>query len=592
VFTATPFNVAACGTNDGRIEINISNPASSLFTYSVTGPSPGVNAIDQPANPLPSAPYIAPNLGAGVYGVTVSDQISGCFTITTASVNDNAFTLDLTQVGTCDPISINVAVASGTPTFPVSYTVTNNSSAQVVDTGNNIAAAPFSTNPIPSNNQTYTVGITDASGCFNTEVITIQQNPEVPITALTEDGCSNPIVLNVSGEPGATWSWTGDGITGSISGTSVQVTPTQQGALIYSLTGTHPSFCQVDTTLTVIVDHLPTPALSKGDECADQVLIAATPNGSYLYRWFVNGSLDPNLGSNQALANHIGQTRQYRVELYNPISGCTSPTSPTLDVTVVGALDVTLATTPACEGDQFTITGTTNQPVTSYVWSFEGSVINGETTATLQDTRAGEYKAVVSISGCTAADSLTILLSPITPGTLTSRAVICNDPANSDPNTNQVVLDPGAGFNSYNWFRNGVSLGVTDPTYTATEDGTYSVDLVNSFGCESSDQTVVDIECVPKITGPNAFRPGGLNSNFFLYTFFIDDAPFEVFIFSRWGELVYQSVDRRFEWNGGYNNNEGKPLPPGTYSYVVRYRSSYRPEDGVQEKRGGVVLLR
>ena len=334
------------------------------------------------------------------------------------------------------------------------------------------------------------------------------------------------------------------------------------------------------------------PALAQSDGCEDQVTVTASPNGAYLYRWFRNGTLDPALGSNQVIATTANNGQQYRVDLYNPVSGCTF-NSPAINVNVIGALDLTLTTTPACEGDDFIITGTTNQTVPSYVWSYEGSVINGQTSSTLLDTRAGEYKAEVTLSGCTAADSLMILLSPITPGSLVSRAVICNDPANSDPNTNQVVLDPGTGFNSYVWFRNGVALGVTDPTYTATEDGTYSVDLVNPFGCESSDEAVVEIECLPRIVAPNAFRPDGeVNPDFFVYTFFIDDAPFEVFIFSRWGELIYQSVERQFKWNGGYNNNLAKPLPPGTYSYVVRYRSSYRPEDGIQEQRGGVVLLR
>jgi gliding motility-associated-like protein len=306
------------------------------------------------------------------------------------------------------------------------------------------------------------------------------------------------------------------------------------------------------------------------------------------------GILDPNLGSNQVIAYPTDppSTQQYRVELYNPITGCTSNPYANLDVTVIGSLELVLTTTPACEGDEFTITGSTNQAVGNYEWSFEGSVINGQTLSTLVDTRAGEYLAKVSLASCTAKDSIQVLLASKTPGSLVSRAIICNDPANSDPSTNQVVLDPGAGFNSYVWFRNGQALGVTDPTYTATEDGTYAVELLNSFGCETIDQTVVEIECIPKITGPNAFRPGGLNTNFTLYTFFIDDAPFEVFIFSRWGEMVYQSVQRQFEWNGGYNNNASKPLPPGTYSYLVRYKSSYRPEDGIQEKRGGVVLIR
>jgi len=101
--------------------------------------------------------------------------------------------------------------------------------------------------------------------------------------------------------------------------------------------------------------------------------------------------------------------------------------------------------------------------------------------------------------------------------------------------------------------------------------------------------------------GPNAFRPtsavtgaGGekVNQSFKLFTFFIDDEDFQIFIFNRWGEMIFQSAERNFRWNGGYNNNLGELSPAGTYSYVVRYKSSYRPEEGIQEKRGGVVLMR
>jgi hypothetical protein len=56
--------------------------------------------------------------------------------------------------------------------------------------------------------------------------------------------------------------------------------------------------------------------------------------------------------------------------------------------------------------------------------------------------------------------------------------------------------------------------------------------------------------------------------------------------------MVFESPDRNFKWNGGVNNATGKPVPSGTYSYVVKYKSSYRPERGIQETRGGVVVLR
>jgi gliding motility-associated-like protein len=146
-----------------------------------------------------------------------------------------------------------------------------------------------------------------------------------------------------------------------------------------------------------------------------------------------------------------------------------------------------------------------------------------------------------------------------------------------------------------------VSLGISTPTLIADEPGLFSVNLTNSFGCASSDKTDVLVQCDPVIVGPNAFRPtstllgqGGdyVNQTFKLFTFFIDDEGFQIFIFNRWGEMIYTSTQRDFKWNGGYNNNTSQLAPPGTYSYVVRYKSSYRPEKGIQERRGGVVLLR
>ena len=92
------------------------------------------------------------------------------------------------------------------------------------------------------------------------------------------------------------------------------------------------------------------------------------------------------------------------------------------------------------------------------------------------------------------------------------------------------------------------------------------------------------VECDPVIVGPNAFRPtsdvvglGGdmVNQAFHLYTFFIDDEDFEVFIFNRWGEMIFQSGERDFRWNGGYKNNLAQLSParhlflPGTIQELL-----------------------
>jgi gliding motility-associated-like protein len=132
--------------------------------------------------------------------------------------------------------------------------------------------------------------------------------------------------------------------------------------------------------------------------------------------------------------------------------------------------------------------------------------------------------------------------------------------------------------------------------------GNFSVDLVNIFGCASSDQTELIEECDPIINAPTAFRPGStvmseggnenVNASFRVFPNFVSSEGFQIFVFNRWGEMVFQSNDLDFRWNGGYKNNDGQPLPPGTYTYTVRYVSEYRPERGQQEKRGGVLLIR
>ena len=127
-----------------------------------------------------------------------------------------------------------------------------------------------------------------------------------------------------------------------------------------------------------------------------------------------------------------------------------------------------------------------------------------------------------------------------------------------------------------------------------------SVEIVNNFGCTGQDETLVEEDCQARIEAPTAFRPGSgvtvlnrpdlSNSDFWVYGYFIEELSFQIFIYNRWGEIVFQSDDINFRWNGGYKNNQGQLLPAGTYTYVVRYKSKY--SGGVKEQRGGVVLMR
>jgi gliding motility-associated-like protein len=68
---------------------------------------------------------------------------------------------------------------------------------------------------------------------------------------------------------------------------------------------------------------------------------------------------------------------------------------------------------------------------------------------------------------------------------------------------------------------------------------------------------------------------------------------FSIFIYNRWGELIFFSDNLEFMQNTGWDGTKnGKLLPVGTYPYVIRFTSTTAPERGVIEQTGGITLLR
>src|SRR5690606_19902520 len=254
------------------------------------------------------APYSATPLAPGTYGVTVTDQLSGCFTTTTASINDDAFTVDATPVGTCDPIFLSVTTTPAQTA--VSYRVVDNATAQVVDSGN-MPSGNFSTLPLPSDNRTYVVEVeADGTGCVQSSLpIIVDQNDEVQVN-ITADICSDPITISV--DAGTSWSWTGPNIDGVNDQSSITATP-PQGLNVYNLHVEDGVLCPLDTAITVNVDNNVAPALAQSSACDDQVVVTATPSGQFLYRWYRNGAIDNTLAGPQAIATNDGDT--YRVEI-------------------------------------------------------------------------------------------------------------------------------------------------------------------------------------------------------------------------------------------------------------------------------------
>jgi gliding motility-associated-like protein len=112
------------------------------------------------------------------------------------------------------------------------------------------------------------------------------------------------------------------------------------------------------------------------------------------------------------------------------------------------------------------------------------------------------------------------------------------------------------------------SDGSTGPALNVADAGTYFVTVDNN-SCLNSDTVRVLRDCYINI--PNSFTPGqdGLNDYFFPREILSSGVTsFEMNIFNRWGELIFNTTNLNGRgWDGTYG---GKPQPLGTYVYTIR----------------------
>jgi gliding motility-associated-like protein len=126
-------------------------------------------------------------------------------------------------------------------------------------------------------------------------------------------------------------------------------------------------------------------------------------------------------------------------------------------------------------------------------------------------------------------------------------------------------LDPGPGYIAYLW-----QDGSTSQTYTATQEGLYWVIATDSLHCNGSDSIAMQV-CAGYFYVPNAFTPNGDGRNdiFSVSTNQENITAFSFLIYSRWGQLVFETNDVRTGWDGKINR---QIAPDDTYAWKIVYK--------------------
>ncbi len=140
--------------------------------------------------------------------------------------------------------------------------------------------------------------------------------------------------------------------------------------------------------------------------------------------------------------------------------------------------------------------------------------------------------------------------------------------ATANGNGLQYAWDPSTGVDAPN------SLVVK---VSPSSDITYTLRVRSADGCENSDKVNVIVKEFLVI--PNAFTPNGDGKNDTWRIPYLESIPgFELKVFNRYGQVVFQSRGNAVNWDGTMN---GKALDTGTYIYTLDRKNFGPPIHGV-----------
>ena len=308
--------------------------------------------------------------------------------------------------------------------------------------------------------------------------------------------------------------------------------------------------------------------------CPGSSFTASTVSNAASYTW------SPTTGvSNPAIANPVlspASTTTYTV------TGTTGPCTVSKTFTVTVGSTVTLAVradTTICSGASFNANTVSNG--ITFTWSPTTGVSNPAiANPVLSPTTTTTYTVTARIGTCVTTRSFTVTVNP---------AVTVNAGPGSTILSGSSVQLQGSGSAGTILWTPSTALSATNilnPLASPVVTTTYTLRITNQQGCTNTSNVTIIV--IPYCISPaNAFTP---NKDGFNDTWFITNGnclnKAKVQVYNRYGGKVFESLDYKNNWDGTY---KGKPVPDGTYYYVIDYELVNNTNIF---KKGSVTILR
>lgn len=387
--------------------------------------------------------------------VTVTDA-QGCQNSATALVTE--YNLPQAQIAGSLSFCINgsTTLSAGGGTF-AAYLWSNGSTMPSISTGQ------------PGD---YTLLVTDANGCSNSDTVTVQELTELT-PSVTGDlaFCDGESSLLDAGTGYNTYLWS-DG------SNAPQLTVSSSGT--YSVTVSNADGCTGQTSVTVVENLLPVVSISgAANFCAGSTsTLSATP-GFATYQW--TGGSDT-----ETLAVTSGGNYQLTVTDGN---GCLNTTAFTIQEIPLPTPSIS-GVPGFCPGASATLTA--NAGYQNYLWS------SGETTATISVSTTDDFDVTVTDAfGCTGSTSIQVAEYVTAVPVISGVLAFCPGIGTS--------LNTSGNFVNYTW-----TGGVQSQILSVSSAGVYGVTATDANGCQTQASATVSEFTVtpPAITGIDEFCTG------------------------------------------------------------------------------------
>lgn len=509
---------------------------------------------------------------AGTYSFFVSQTVNGC--------ESPRSQLDVTvlPLPTMDtPTSIDfcpgdiIPALSFTSSFSgVTYSWTNsNTSIGLGGLGSNALPSFVATNN-SSSDEIATITITPTVGtCSGTPVdFTITVRPLPAVNAGLDlsicDGQS--VTLTATGT--STYSWD-NGIQNGVSFVPTVTTT-------YTVTGTSLEGCINTDQLVVTVNPIPTVFAGNDVLVCPGTSVILTGSGASTYSW--------NNGVNDGVSFIPSTSISTYIVTGTSTAGCTDIDSVNIQFNSIENVSFAPDNTLGCSPFLVNFTNTTLNSV-SCLWDFgNGMTSTNCGTASTTFLQVGCFDVTLTVTfanGCTNSftqqNSACVEAPPIASFVATPSILSQYDTETSFHNT----TIGGVNY-TWNFGDSSATSALINPEhdYAGLPLGNYLVTLIaySPSGCVDTTSRIIQIKEDLVYYIPNCFTPDDDEFNQFfqpIFTSGFDPYDYNLFIYNRWGELIFESHDANVGWNGSYGkNSEIELVQDGVYTWKIEFKTS------------------